>query len=211
MNDLDFLNVDDLIDPKELDLLAANGADSTSDYGSVSGKVGFDAKLTLESILNEDDDEQNDLILKKISTAQNLNALPRSASLRAAENEQSFRVDLLSILSSSEAAHSSGIGSASGNGNACKQIELEKISKQLLAAINRSDSGRPTALTVAAFVVVGTSRGFIFMFDAHEALKLYISPDDLQCNEAITCLSLNKTCERLLVGNAFGLCSHHCC
>ena len=88
------------------------------------------------------------------------------------------------------------------NGCVCKLANLKQISTQLVNAIERSDSGMPTALVVAKLIAVGTSRGLILLFDALQALKLYITTE---FKDAISALSFNNKCDRLLVGNATGM------
>jgi hypothetical protein len=88
------------------------------------------------------------------------------------------------------------------NGCVCKLAVLKQISAQLVNAVERSDSGLPTALAVAQLIAVGTSRGLILLFDSLQALKLYITTE---FKDAISALSFNNKCDRLLAGNAAGL------
>lgn len=48
---------------------------------------------------------------------------------------------------------------------------------------------------------MGTSRGLVLLFDSQQILKLYITTE---YKDAISALSLNNKCDRLLIGNALG-------
>lgn len=54
--------------------------------------------------------------------------------------------------------------------------KLKKISGQVFSEIGKRNFGRPTCLSVAASLVVGTSKGFILVFDYQQVLKSIIGP-----------------------------------
>jgi hypothetical protein len=162
---------------------------------------------TLESILNEDDDEENDEILKSLSST--LTTLELNKAKNDSFDIQRFSSNRSSLLNiskdsssrSSSFNHSTYSTLTEKNGIVCKQNQLKQISTQLLTAIERSDSGLATCLAVGQLIAVGTSRGLILLFDLLQILKLYITTD---FKEAICALSLNNSCDRLLAGNAVG-------
>ena len=162
---------------------------------------------TLESILNEDDDEENDEILKSLTstlTTLELNNKTKNDSIdiKSSSNRSSIlNMTKDSSSRSSSFNHVTYSALTEKNGIVCKQTQLKQISTQLLTAIERSDSGLATCLTVGQLIAVGTSRGLILLFDVLQILKLYITTD---FKEAICALSLNNSCDRLLAGNAVG-------
>lgn len=135
---------------------------------------------TIESILDEDDDLENDEILKSLNS-----------SLSKPESEQKSRSSSLNSHNLLEK-----------NGIVCKQTYLKQVSVQLKTAIDRSDAGLPTALEISSLIAIGTSRGLVLLFDLNQVLKLYITTES---KDAISALSLNNTCDRLLVGDSSGL------
>lgn len=157
--------------------------------------------FTLESILNEDDDLENDEILKSLGESL---TLMRGGGRKAEASETDASN---SSFSQSRSSSFAGGGSGSGrllreqqqqqqsvaltdkNGIVCKQAALKQISAQLVSAIERSDAGLPTTLAVGQLFAVGTSRGLILLFDAQQILKLYITTEN---KEAITALGLNN-------------------
>ena len=177
---------------------------------------------TLESILNEDDDLENDEILKTlaqslilIDASSNKNTKVQTVS-DSANADQFGNESIVSSTSSYKNASRSNsvlisnnttIGHAQysnlieKNGIVCKQSQMKQISSQLITAIERSDAGLPTVLAVSQLIAIGTSRGLILLFDANQALRLYITTE---YKDAISALSLNNNCDRLLVGNSLG-------
>ena len=135
---------------------------------------------TVESILDEDDDLDNDEILKSLNH-----------SLNKPDNDQKSRSSSLNSHSLLEK-----------NGIVCKQTYLKQVSSQLKTAIDRSDAGLPTALEISSLMAIGTSRGLVLLFDLNQVLKLYITSES---KDAISALSLNNACDRLLVGDSSGL------
>lgn len=132
------------------------------------------AGLTLESILNEDDDLENDEVLRSLGESLTL-MRPNGGETKSESRSSSMSQQYQSL--------------SDKNGIVCKQAPLKQISAQLLVAIERSDAGLPTALAVAQLFAIGTSRGLILLFDSQQILKLYITTD---YKDAITALALNN-------------------
>lgn len=165
--------------------------------------TGDEQALTLESILNEDDDLENDEVLKSLSsslTIMDRSKRDQSETSNSNDDDGSSRSATTSLrtgsISANQYAHLT-----EKNGIVCKHTQLKQISGQLVVAIERSDAGLPTALAVSHLFAVGTSRGLILLFDANQILKLYITTE---YKDAISALSLNNKCDRLLVGNSLG-------
>jgi len=197
LNDLQSLDLDDLDDDllqieKDFDLTAFSNATSLN---------GNNETPTLESILNEDDDEEADEVLKSLSST--LTTMERLVSTTVQETENSSRRDSHEQkVSRSRTTSSLNQVLTERNGIVCKQAMLKQISNQVVVAIERSDAGLPTVLAIGVnTIAVGTSRGLVLIFDSLQALKLYITND---YKDAITAISLNNKCDRLLVGNALG-------
>jgi hypothetical protein len=197
LNDLQTLDLDDLDDDllqieKDFDLTAFSNATSIN---------GNNETPTLESILNEDDDEEADEVLKSLTST--LTTMERLVSATVQETENSSRRDSHEQkVSRSRTTSSLNQMLTERNGIVCKQAMLKQISNQVVVAIERSDAGLPTVLAIGVNTIsVGTSRGLVLIFDSLQALKLYITND---YKDAITAISLNNKCDRLLVGNALG-------
>jgi|SRR5690242_13152953 len=54
--------------------------------------------------------------------------------------------------------------------------KLKIISGQVFSEVGKRNFGRPTCLNVAASLVIGTSKGFILVFDYQQVLKSIIGP-----------------------------------
>jgi hypothetical protein len=54
--------------------------------------------------------------------------------------------------------------------------KLKIITGQLFSEVGKRNFGRPTCLNVAASLVIGTSKGFILVFDYQQILKSIIGP-----------------------------------
>lgn len=54
--------------------------------------------------------------------------------------------------------------------------KLKKITGQVFSEVGKRNFGRPTCLAVATSLVVGTSKGFILVFDYQQVLKSIIGP-----------------------------------
>lgn len=54
--------------------------------------------------------------------------------------------------------------------------KLKKISAQVFSEVGKRNFGRPTCLNVTVSIVIGTSKGFILVFDYQQVLKSIIGP-----------------------------------
>lgn len=54
--------------------------------------------------------------------------------------------------------------------------KLKKITGQVFSEVGKRNFGRPTCLNVAASLAIGTSKGFILVFDYQQVLKSIIGP-----------------------------------
>ncbi|OCK81233.1 hypothetical protein K432DRAFT_425102 [Lepidopterella palustris CBS 459.81] len=83
--------------------------------------------------------------------------------------------------------------------------KLRKISGQVFSEVGKRNFGRPTCLSVAASIVIGTSKGFILMFDYHQVLKSIIGPGTkaVECGP-ITSLAICADHSTVAGGHATG-------
>lgn len=192
--DLDDLDHDLLASENEYDLYTADGIEQLDQYKeqifqTLNNNNNNEPEPTLESILNEDDDYENDAILQSLQ--QPLTTL------------ESDYQDLAAILPKNKQPRTQSYSHLTEkNGIVCKQAVLKMISSQLLNAIERSAAGLPTSMAVAHLIAIGTSRGLILLFDALQVLKLYVTNE---YRDAISAMSFNNKCDRLLAGNAAGM------
>uniref|UniRef100_A0A8C9SUW2 VPS8 subunit of CORVET complex n=1 Tax=Scleropages formosus TaxID=113540 RepID=A0A8C9SUW2_SCLFO len=82
---------------------------------------------------------------------------------------------------------------------------LKGISAQMASAADKVDAGLPTALTVSSVIAVGTSHGLALVFDTNQALRLCLGSvaEGVEYG-AVSALSINHDCTRLLCGFAKG-------
>jgi hypothetical protein len=73
--------------------------------------------------------------------------------------------------------------------------KLKKITGQVFSEVGKRNFGRPTCLNVAASLVIGTSKGFMLVFDYQQVLKSIIGPGTkgmlIRCSKnciVLTCL-----------------------
>lgn len=90
-----------------------------------------------------------------------------------------------------------------------RHVILKNVSSQLVSARQRVDAGLPTSLAAAAsFIAVGTSHGFVLVFDGLQTLKYSLGTDGNVPYGSTSCLCFNQDHEltptRLLVGYAKG-------
>ncbi|CAB1327464.1 unnamed protein product, partial [Coregonus sp. 'balchen'] len=127
-----------------------------------------DTPPTLESILNEPEDEDEPFIL---------------------EDTKRKTVEL----------------NATVHGSVLRHSILKGISAQIVSAADKVDAGLPTAVTVSGVIVVGTSHGLALVFDLNQALRLCLGSTTTGAEYgAVSALSINHDCTRLLCGFAKG-------
>ncbi|XP_002936581.2 vacuolar protein sorting-associated protein 8 homolog isoform X2 [Xenopus tropicalis] len=181
---LGFLDMDkeakqDLIDDKEFDIPQV------------------DTPPTLESILNETDDEEESFI-------------PEDPALLNVE-----AIDVHSCDTSSLASSDSGDrvhkrkkklpDAFSRHGSVMHHSLLKGISAQIVSAADKVDAGLPTAIAVSNLIAVGTSHGLALIFDTNQAMRLCLGSTAVGAQYgAVSALSINSDCSRLLCGFAKG-------
>ncbi|KAF1912636.1 Golgi CORVET complex core vacuolar protein 8-domain-containing protein [Ampelomyces quisqualis] len=82
---------------------------------------------------------------------------------------------------------------------------LKKITGQVFSEIGKRNFGRPTCLNVAASLAIGTSKGFILIFDYQQVLKSIIGPGTkaVECG-AVTSLAISADHSTVAGGHATG-------
>ncbi|XP_029462059.1 vacuolar protein sorting-associated protein 8 homolog isoform X3 [Rhinatrema bivittatum] len=172
----------DLIDDKEFDIPQV------------------DTPPTLESILNETDDEDESFI-------------PEDPSLLNIETVDTHSCDT-SSLASSDSGDRSHLkrrkklhDAFSRHGSVMRRSLLKGVSAQIVSAADKVDAGLPTAIAVSNLIAVGTSHGLALIFgkDPNQALRLCLGSTVVGAQYgAISALSINSDCSRLLCGFAKG-------
>lgn len=176
------LNLDDLdLDSNDFDV-------NEIDLPTIGGEP------TLESILNERDDDEEDEFL-------NINDTQGSEKLSL----NSRRSSIASNATASTTTKLFQNNQQNLNSNVCKQTVLKQLSNQLNVAIEHenSNTGMTTSLCISQlYIAVGTSRGLILVFDLNQILKFSLKTSDTM--DSISALSFNNPSDRLLVGSVRG-------
>jgi hypothetical protein len=163
---------------------------------------------TSRALLNDDETMASNTSIKAVSSEKSASSSSRSGSFVNRSRSGSLLNQTLNSTADKSSINGSSFTQTTQlerNGIVCKQAQLKQLSTQLLTAIERSDAGLPTALDIAELIAIGTSRGLVLLFDAsQQTLKLYIGGSN-EHKDAVSALSLNNKCDRLLVGNAMGL------
>lgn len=83
--------------------------------------------------------------------------------------------------------------------------KLKKITAQVFSEVGKRNFGRPTCLNVTVSLVIGTSKGFILVFDYQQILKSIIGPGTkaVECG-AITALATSADHSTVAGGHATG-------
>ncbi|XP_038593280.1 vacuolar protein sorting-associated protein 8 homolog isoform X1 [Micropterus salmoides] len=158
-----------------------------------------DTPPTLESILNELEDEEEPFVLEDTCV---LNT----------DNMDAHSCDTSSLASSDsgDPAHlkrkrRTVDPNATVHGSVVRHSLLKGISAQIVSAADKVDAGLPTAITVSGVIAVGTSHGLALVFDANQALRLCLGTKATGAEfGAVSALSINHDCSRLLCGFAKG-------
>uniref|UniRef100_A0A2K5PB67 Vacuolar protein sorting-associated protein 8 homolog n=1 Tax=Cebus imitator TaxID=2715852 RepID=A0A2K5PB67_CEBIM len=165
--ELEFKN--DLIDDKEFDIPQV------------------DTPPTLESILNETDDEDESFVLE-------------DPTLLNIDTVDSHSYDTSSVASSDSGDRTNLkrkkklLDSFSLHGSVMRHSLLKGISAQIVSAA-----------AVSSLIAVGTSHGLALIFDQNQALRLCLGSTNVGGQYgAISALSINNDCSRLLCGFAKG-------
>lgn len=176
--ELEFRN--DLIDDKEFDIPQV------------------DTPPTLESILNETDDEDESFVLED-PTLLNIDTIDShsydTSSVASSDSGDRTNLKKKKKLPDSFSLH----------GSVMRHSLLKGISAQIVSAADKVDAGLPTAIAVSSLIAVGTSHGLALIFDQNQALRLCLGSTSVGGQYgAISALSINNDCSRLLCGFAKG-------
>uniref|UniRef100_A0A2K5J7T5 Vacuolar protein sorting-associated protein 8 homolog n=1 Tax=Colobus angolensis palliatus TaxID=336983 RepID=A0A2K5J7T5_COLAP len=176
--ELEFKN--DLIDDKEFDIPQV------------------DTPPTLESILNETDDEDESFVLED-PTLLNIDTIDShsydTSSVASSDSGDRTNLKRKKKLPDSFSLH----------GSVMRHSLLKGISAQIVSAADKVDAGLPTAIAVSSLIAVGTSHGLALIFDQNQALRLCLGSTSVGGQYgAISALSINNDCSRLLCGFAKG-------
>lgn len=176
--ELEFKN--DLIDDKEFDIPQV------------------DTPPTLESILNETDDEEESFVLED-PTLLNIDTIDShsydTSSVASSDSGDRTNLKRKKKLPDSFSLH----------GSVMRHSLLKGISAQIVSAADKVDAGLPTAIAVSSLIAVGTSHGLALIFDQNQALRLCLGSTSVGGQYgAISALSINTDCSRLLCGFAKG-------
>ncbi|XP_033098290.1 vacuolar protein sorting-associated protein 8 homolog [Anneissia japonica] len=91
------------------------------------------------------------------------------------------------------------------HGSVLRHVMLRGMSSQVVSAADRVDAGKPTSMAVSKFISIGTSHGLILVFDPKQVLKWCLGSKAVGAQYgAVTALSINMDCSRLLAGFAKG-------
>ncbi|NWI91839.1 VPS8 protein, partial [Pitta sordida] len=157
-----------------------------------------DTPPTLESILNETDDEEESFVLE-------------DPFLLNIDNTDTHSYDTSSVASSDSGDRphlrrkKKLPDSLSLHGSVIRLSLLKGISAQIVSAADKVDAGLPTAIAASNLIAVGTSHGLALIFDQNQALRLCLGSTAVGAQYgAISALSINNDCSRLLCGFAKG-------
>ena len=95
------------------------------------------------------------------------------------------------------------------NCNISRRVIFRGISAQMTSARDRVDAGLPTAMAAGSYVAIGTSHGFVLVFDGSQTLKYSLGGHSYgrECG-SVSCLAFDHSVDegptRLLVGFAKG-------
>lgn len=158
-----------------------------------------DTPPTLESILNEPEDEDEPFILEDtcLLNTENIDAHSCETS-SLASSDSGDRTHLKRRRKAVET-------NATVHGSVLRRSLLKGISAQIVSAADKVDAGLPTAITVSNVIAVGTSHGLALVFDQNQALRLCLGTTATGAEYgAVSALSINHDCSRLLCGFAKG-------
>ncbi|XP_056587442.1 vacuolar protein sorting-associated protein 8 homolog [Triplophysa dalaica] len=158
-----------------------------------------DTPPTLESILNEPEDEDEPFILEDtcLVNTENIDAYScETSSLASSDSgDRSHFKRRRKVVETNAIEH----------GFVLRHSVLKGISAQIVSAADKVDSGLPTAITISSVIAVGTSHGLALVFDQNQALRLCLGTTALGAEYgAVSALSINHDCTRLLCGFAKG-------
>ncbi|KAM4730369.1 vacuolar protein sorting-associated protein 8 homolog isoform 4-T4 [Anableps anableps] len=158
-----------------------------------------DTPPTLESILSQMEEEEDPFVLEDtcILNTDNMDA-------------QSYDTSSLASSDSGDPAHLKRKRrpldpNTAVHGSVLRLSLLKGISAQIVAAADKVDAGLPTAIAMSGVIAVGTSHGLALVFDTNQALRLCLGSKTTGAEfGAVSALSINHDCSRLLCGFAKG-------
>ncbi|KAF1549037.1 hypothetical protein FQV10_0008744, partial [Eudyptes schlegeli] len=157
-----------------------------------------DTPPTLESILNETDDEEESFILEDpfLLNIDNMDTHSYdTSSVASSDSGDRTHLKRKKKLPDSHSLH----------GSVIRLSLLKGISAQIVSAADKVDAGLPTAIAASNLIAVGTSHGLALIFDQNQALRLCLGSTAVGAQYgAISALSINNDCSRLLCGFAKG-------
>uniref|UniRef100_A0AAY4B1Z4 RING-type domain-containing protein n=1 Tax=Denticeps clupeoides TaxID=299321 RepID=A0AAY4B1Z4_9TELE len=158
-----------------------------------------DTPPTLESILNEPEDEDEPFVLEDTCLLNTENMDTHSCETSSlASSDSGDRTHLKRRKRPMET-------NSTVHGSVLRHSILKGISAQIVSAADKVDAGLPTAITVSNVIAVGTSHGLALVFDHNQALRLCLGTTATGAEYgAVSALSINHDCTRLLCGFAKG-------
>nr|XP_015214627.1 PREDICTED: vacuolar protein sorting-associated protein 8 homolog [Lepisosteus oculatus] len=191
--------------PETRSLVSASSQLNLMDIDAIDDKEydipQVDTPPTLESILNEPEDEDEPFILEDTSllNTENIDAHScETSSLASSDSGDRTHLKRKKKLAESNIAV---------HGSVLRRGTLKGISAQMVSAADKVDAGLPTAITVSNVIAVGTSHGLALVFgkDPNQALRLCLGSTAVGSQYgAVSALSINHDCTRLLCGFAKG-------
>ncbi|XP_041866260.1 vacuolar protein sorting-associated protein 8 homolog isoform X2 [Melanotaenia boesemani] len=158
-----------------------------------------DTPPTLESILSQMEDEEEPFVLEDTCTLNTDNMDAHSCDTSSLASSDSGDPAYLKRKRKTLELHTAVHGSV------LRLSLLKGISAQIVAAADKVDAGLPTAVTMSGVIAVGTSHGLALVFDTNQALRLCLGTKTTGAEfGAISALSINHDCSRLLCGFAKG-------
>lgn len=103
----------------------------------------------------------------RLASSSTLSPRPSSPAFLANRSRQSS-------ISSQLIHGSEGADAPSPPWEVVRWTKLRKITGQAFSEVGKRNFGTPTCMSVSAFVVLGTSKGIILIFDYHQNLKYII-------------------------------------
>ncbi|XP_028325050.1 vacuolar protein sorting-associated protein 8 homolog isoform X2 [Gouania willdenowi] len=158
-----------------------------------------DTPPTLESILSELEDEEEPFVLEDTCMVNTENIDAHSCDTSSLASSDSGDPAFLRRKKRTVDLN------ATAHGSVLRHTLLKGISAQIVSAADKVDAGLPTAITVSGVIAVGTSHGLALVFDTNQALRLCLGTRTTGCEfGAVSALSINHDCSRLLCGFAKG-------
>ncbi|KAG1714892.1 Vacuolar protein sorting-associated protein 8 [Nymphon striatum] len=167
---------------------------------------------TLESILNEPDDES--LSDEELSGQLSNDANDCTYGQNSQWNVDSPDTASINSLESSGSSKTSSRRQRRSpklflkHGAIIKHVVLRGVTTQMVSASERVKAGKPSAMAVSNMIAIGTTHGIVLIFDVKQVMKWCLGNIEVgEQHGSVSALSFNADCSRLLVGHAKGLIS----